>query len=116
MTTQFNPHFNEFIEHRVLAFKFGHEEMNGAPLDFVIENHPEAIGVDLQNVCARLPRSFVEELDKRIDLLGISKRQFIELALHDALNRVDAEIERRGVWDYLQAGGDPIQLPEDEAA
>lgn len=57
----------------------------------------------VKNLCAKVPSALVDEIDQVIGLLGISKREFVELAVREALERADQIIEEEGVYSWLEA-------------
>lgn len=94
--------FKQFIQYRALAFKFSLQ--NAEITEAVIESGAEPI--PLRNVCAKLTVELAERIDRTADTLGISKRQFIERALIEAMDQVDAMIAEVGVFDDLEARGE----------
>lgn len=113
-------YFNQFIQYRALKFKFSSmgsltisdiERMveNGSlgkEVDGVFVPHQsieEACPIPLRNVCAKLSVDLVERLDKTLDILEISKREFIEMALIEALSRVDQELLDIDAFEFIEA-------------
>ena len=112
-------HFDQFIQYRALKFKFSAlgsltfddlermvesgslgKEVDGV---FVPAKGIEEISpIPLRNVCAKLSVQLVERLDNALGILDISKRQFIELALVEALDKVDKVLEDVDAFEYLQ--------------
>lgn len=78
--------FEEYVKYRALAFKFQDVTQNSTLLEHAIDQLPET---DFKHVSAKLSAALVERLDKQIQILDMSKRQFIEIALIDALDRVE---------------------------
>lgn len=79
----------QFIEYRALAHKFSNESpVFTALLDNALEN--ETAPIPVQNVCAKLALPLVERLERTLATLNMSKRQFIQLALVEALDKADA--------------------------
>ena len=75
--------FDEFITYRALALKYA----GSNNLGFIPE---EVLDINqFRNVCAKLHPELVDRLDQTTGLLGITKRDFIELALLDALDRAE---------------------------
>lgn len=113
-------YFNQFIQYRALKFKFSSmgsysisdmERMvdNGTLLqsdDGVTVRRAtleEMSPVALRNVCAKLSVDLVERLDKTLEVLGITKRDFIEMALVEALNQVDQHLLDVDAFEYIEA-------------
>lgn len=90
--------FQQFLQYKALAFKFSLE--NSELTDAVIEsgNMP----LPLRNVCAKLTVELAERLDQTCSNLDISKRQFIERALIEAMDQADAALNACGVWDEVE--------------
>lgn len=100
--------FNEFIHYRALAYKY--ETVRGHcisdKLDHLIEKFPEGSPeIDgfkvpaVKNVCAKVSVQLSDSLDEVVAKLGISKRQFIEMALIQSVDHarhvidcIDAEV------------------------
>lgn len=56
-----------------------------------------------RNVCAKLEVNLVDRLDKTLGFLDISKRAFIEVAVVEALNRVEEILKESDVYDSFQS-------------
>lgn len=105
--------FDQFIQYRALHFKFSapglttlgrmeaqlqagsltvHDEA-GNLLEPTLENALQGTGIEIRNVCAKVPASLVTELDNTLSILQIKKRDFIEMALRDALERASKIID-----------------------
>ena len=120
-------HFDQFIQYRALKFKFSslgsvtidqiermvesgallHSDDDGKtvrPTTF-----EEACPIPLRNVCAKLSVQLVERLDNTLGIIDISKRQFIELALIEALDKVDKVLEDIDAFEYCEK---PEQEPQ----
>ena len=88
----------EFLHYKALGLKFSLE--NSDLTDAVIESGNAPI--PLRNVCAKLTPELADRLDKTCNHLGISKRQFIERALIEAMNMADQALDECGVWEALE--------------
>jgi len=89
--------FDQFIQYKALSLKF---DDSATFLDMILESD-EGKKLPLRNVCAKLHESLIERLDNTINNLGVSKRQFIEYAIIEALDRAD-EI----IGDVMDEGGE----------
>jgi hypothetical protein len=112
--------FEQYIQYRALACKFsgsvidkrelfqreidkGHfvrRDQNGVlrtivGIDEVTPN--DLLPAELRNVCAKLDSLIVDRLDRTLDVLGMTKRDFIELALVEALDKSDQILSTFGV-------------------
>jgi len=89
--------FNQFIQHKALSFKFDNSAML---MDAIIEDDKEN-KLPLKNVCAKLHTSLVERLDSTLNTLSISKREFIEYAIIEALDKADEIMEEVDIAEFL---------------
>ena len=110
-------HFDQFIQYRALKFKFSTlGSMTLDDMERLIESGAilksddgetvrrttleEISPIPLRNVCAKLSVPLVERLDNALAILDISKRQFIELALIEALDKVDKVLQEVDAFEY----------------
>jgi len=54
---------------------------------------------ELRQMCAKVSRELYDELETVTDLLGMSKREFIEGAVADGLRRASEAIKSFGAMD-----------------
>lgn len=114
-------YFDQFIKYRALKFKF--ESMGSfsiSEIERMVENGSilhsdddgktvrpstleEALPIPLRNVCAKLSVELVDRLDNTLSVLDISKREFIEMALIEALNQVDIQLAEVDAFEYIEA-------------
>lgn len=124
--TNLMKHFDQYIQFRALKFKFSAlGSMTLDDMERMIEagsllksdddgktvrptSLEEISPIPLRNVCAKLSVQLVERLDNALGILDISKRQFIELALIEALDKVDQVLEDVDAFEYCEK-------PEQEA-
>jgi len=114
-------HFDQFIKYRALRFKF--DSLGSSTLGDV-ESHIESGSLlksddgqtvrrtsleeafpqlRIKNVCAKLSGDLVDRLDNSLGILGMSKRDFIEMALVEALDRVDQELHDIDAFEFIEA-------------
>jgi hypothetical protein len=125
-------HFDQFIKYKALAFKFSSmgsftlsdmERMVeggslGKEVDGVFvpaKTLEEVTSIPLRNVCAKLTVELVERLDNSLSILGMNKREFIEMALIEALDKVDQELLDIDAFEFheaRQAAGEPEEGAE----
>lgn len=67
----------------------------------VLQDFAAQVAVPVKNVCAKVPPELSDEIDNIVALLHISKRQFLEAAFIDAVNRAKDIIQQEGVYEYL---------------
>lgn len=61
-------------------------------------SHEEALkALGIRNLCAKIPELVCEELDSLCGFLNISKRDFIEAAIIDAIKSANALLSAEGV-------------------
>ena len=114
-------HFDQFIKYRALRFKFdslGSSTLGDA--EGMIERGSMLVSDDgqtvrrtsleeafpqlrIKNVCAKLSGDLVDRLDNSLGILGMSKRDFIEMALIEALDRVDQELHDIDAFEFIEA-------------
>ena len=76
--------------------------------DFLIDDALENPSLELQaklkmkNVCASIHGDLVARLENTLSLLSMTKREFLESAIIDALDKADVVMEETGVTDYLE--------------
>lgn len=103
--------FEQYIQYRALAYKYDTlKNANiSASLDGLIDKLPEQgfeqDGVNfpaVKNVCAKVSVELSERLDNTTSILGMSKRQFIEMALIQSLDFADHMLECVGADEALE--------------
>lgn len=88
--------FDEKIQLKVLQLKAGMAD--GKLIDHIIEAGDVPA---LRQMCAKITPQLHDRLDQMTNLLDMSKREFVEAALIDALNRADEVLERSGALRQL---------------
>lgn len=96
-------YLDEILTMRLLAFKHGQPQNN----EFLDEEL--ATKQSTKNVCAHLNVSLVERLENAVSLLNISKREFIQAALTDALDRVSVLANEHNVFEHQRPLGSTSQ-------
>lgn len=82
--------FEEYITYRALGRKY---DDTGKILDHLLSDVPEGSSPDIKgygeikNLCAKVPSALIDRLDSVIGYLDISKREFVELAVIEAIQR-----------------------------
>ena len=86
--------FDQYIQHRVLSFKFLNVD-NGKLFDHLLDSGQlvETGSVELRNVCAKLSVELAERLDNTLSVIDMSKRQFIEMAILEAMDQAEHVLE-----------------------
>lgn len=125
-------YFDQYIQFKALAFKFsGMGTLSISDLERMVEGGSlgqdvdgtfvpaqsleEVCPIPLRNVCAKLSVELVDRLDNSLSILSMSKREFIEMALIEALDKVDVvleEIDAFELHEARQARGEPEEGEE----
>ena len=69
----------------------------------------------IKNVCAKVPVQLSDEIDKVCGLLHVSKREFIQSALVDAVNQANNIMHQEGLFEALQDPRPPIEGADSNA-
>lgn len=77
--------FEQRVLHQSFKQKFSDQ---GNLIDMVIDQNPDI--PELKNVCAKLHINLVNRLDDVVNHLGMSKREFIEIALIEAMDKAES--------------------------
>lgn len=87
------------LTQKALNFRFGHD---AAFLDHLLSDEEVAKKNKYKNVCAMLSEPLTNRLENTLGLLSMTKREFLELAIIEALDKADAVMADCGVDDYLE--------------
>ena len=97
-------HFDQFIQLKALQFKFG---TTGGDSSLLIDQmwadpdyRPE-MEKQMKQVCFPISVQLFERFEKKLDLLSLSKRQFLEVALIEALRRVDEILDDVDAFEFI---------------
>ena len=63
----------------------------------------EPFGVQIKQVCAKVPKQLADDLNGCADLLGMSRRRLFEAAIVDCVAKCREVIEKEGYADRLRA-------------
>ena len=92
--------FTQLIEHKSLSLKF---DDSAKFFDCAIKEDPSLEEkLELKNVCAKLHVSLANRLDTTVNSLNISKREFIQYALIEALDRADEIMSEVDITEFLR--------------
>lgn len=94
--------FHQKIQYHALHLMYG---VNGGKIaESMLAADPTlAEKIKLRNVCALIPNDLFERLESTCGLLDISKREFIQSAIEEALDLADKVMEETGLDDHLEA-------------
>jgi hypothetical protein len=87
----------EFLEYKTLNLKFS--LMNESLREMILEDSESKETV--KNVCAKMPIALVNRLEETVNFLECSKRQFIEYAIIDAIEKARLIVDKLDVAEYL---------------
>jgi flavin-binding protein dodecin len=73
---------------------------NADLLDLIVDGRLEG-NIPLKNVCAKVTPQLAARIDEVVDLLGVSKRRFLEAAFVEAVERAHQIMKAEGVWEVL---------------
>jgi hypothetical protein len=94
---------------KALQLKETFSGASGAPfLDHLIETNQSAKDA-MRNICAFISPELFERVENTGKNLSLSKRQMVEMALIDFMEKVDQVMERHEVWDVIEAYADAQQ-------
>jgi len=95
-------YFEQYVEYRLMDFKFSTIGQDSHGINNVIEQHIHSEdNPHLKQVCAKLPVPLVEKLDSVINQLDISKRKFIQLALIEAIEKVETLERDIDIFEFV---------------
>lgn len=100
--------FDETIQLQVLKLKASAGGIKGKILDQLLEESGEHVLV--RQMCAKVSHVVYEDLEQVCNLLDLSKREFIEAAVSDALARAHEVIDRSGLIEQLELAGDAFRV------
>lgn len=86
------------LTYKALGFIYGD---NDKIIDYALDSGDEGMKKHFKNVCAPLSAPLTERLESTLGLLQMSKREFFELAIIEALNKADEVMKAVGVDDYI---------------
>lgn len=92
--------FDEVIQLQVLKLK-SMAVGRGPITEALLESADVASVPVLRQMCAKVSAPLYDDLENTCKLLDMSKREFIESAVSDALQRAHEVINRSGVMDDL---------------
>lgn len=94
---------DEVLTLQALKFKELHTQastINSRLIDGLIEQSPD-VREKLRNICAFISPGLFDQVENLCGLLDLSKRQFVEMALKDLVDKANATITR---FDALPEG------------
>ncbi|HZK25697.1 MAG TPA: hypothetical protein VFC74_10000 [Oscillospiraceae bacterium] len=100
---------NEYLHYRALAAKHDNAQVFAGLMDSVVESGSAA--VPTRQIATVVAATLVDELDDLLAILKMTKRQFMEMALIDAMQKANEILDGYGVNDFyedqaaLAAGG-----------
>jgi len=95
-----NKYLKEVVTHRALDFKLS-GNVGGDAGEDLMEDAIKKSG-NFKNVCAQLPEPMVKEFEGIINVLGLSKRQFITMAIQSAMDEAQEVMDEIDITEYLR--------------
>jgi len=92
--------FNQFLTFRALRMK-ATVENDAFNADFTEAAFASVPDAQIKTVCAPISIPLFERMNRTLSLLDISKRQFIEAAIIEALNHADRVIESVDIFESV---------------
>jgi Tfp pilus assembly pilus retraction ATPase PilT len=93
---------DEILTLKALQLKSTLHNQNGSDLvDRLIEGAPEEVKKSLRNICAFISPELFEKVEIVCNNLEMSKRQVVEMALLDFMQKVDSIMDKVGPFDDL---------------
>lgn len=86
---------SEIVQLHALKLKHLHHRGNsggGDLLEVLAQQNPEAFKSELRNICALITPSLFSEVENLCNVLDFSKREFVEMALLDFVDKTNAII------------------------
>jgi hypothetical protein len=96
-----NKYFKEVITLKSLNFKLSGHSISPA-YDAVIAQSPN-LEAQFKNVCAPVPLDLVDDLEKILAILNISKRQFLTLSIESAIDEAKAIMDDINIGEYSRS-------------
>lgn len=84
-----------FLLEKTLRIINGYD--NGRLIDHLAESGEAQL--PLKNVCAKVSVQLSDDIDKVVTFLDVSKRQFLEMAFIEAVNKAHKIMEEEGVFE-----------------
>lgn len=85
---------DEMLKYKALSLKAQIHNQAGSDLvDSVINSHPEQMKAAMRNICAFISPELFQRVEVLCTNLSISKRQVIEMALNDFMQKADKIID-----------------------
>ncbi len=70
-------------------------------VDAVLEKHPEVTRDAMRNICAFITNELFAKVEQTCNNLSLSKRQLIEMALIDIIDKADEIMTRHNVLESI---------------
>lgn len=93
----------EILTLQALRFKESHTHATSPLVEAAINEAGEATeSLPLRNICALISVPMFTEVETYCELLNLSKRKFVEMALSDLLTKTHAVLDRVQPWPQEQ--------------
>jgi Asp-tRNA(Asn)/Glu-tRNA(Gln) amidotransferase B subunit len=92
--------FDDLIRYKALNLKY---ISSGSNIIDLVDKGSISGEIPMKNVCAMITQELFDDLTNTCGLLDISKRQFIESAIIEALSKAQSIMNAEGLPEYLKS-------------
>jgi len=75
--------------------------MGSDMVDIFLEKNPEEMKSEMRNICAFIHKDLFAKVETTCTNLGLSKRQLVEMALIDIMEKADSIMARHNVFEGI---------------
>lgn len=102
MSISINTRLDQKLLQKALNFKYN--ETQELITDQAVEDLSklDISKIKVKNICAYVPLDFADRLETILGILKISKREFVTLALEEAMSKADSVMDDLGVTAHLE--------------
>lgn len=79
----------------------GTQDFQSDLVDTFMNTHPEEMKKELRNICAFIHKDLFSKVESACSNLGLSKRQLVEMALIDIMEKIETIIDRHEVFEAI---------------
>lgn len=108
--------FHQLIQYKTLNRMYAANNDGLLEMSLRDPQNEEFIKKQMKNVCALISVKLFDQLDGVCDVLEISKRQFIEYAIIEALAKAENIMEETGFYDKFAVPETPVANVIEDAA
>ena len=94
-------HSTEYLLMKALNFKYQTALPVGDVIELLDKTGQES-PIPLKNVCAKVPETLAQELENACNILGMSKRLFVQMAITELLSRYENIAECHDIFEDFE--------------